>query len=90
MLFVIGTGRAFSGPASSALIPQLVPKDDFVNAVTWGATIFQIATISGPTIGGILFTMPLGLLTIGGRAGLLQGGRSFIFSPWRPCSSTSA
>src|SRR5579875_892552 len=25
VLFVIGTGRAFSGPASSALIPQLVP-----------------------------------------------------------------
>ena len=56
-LFLIGTGRAFSGPASSALIPSLVPKEDFVNAVTWGATIFQIATITGPTIGGLLYTM---------------------------------
>ena len=74
VLFLIGSGRAFSGPASSALIPQLVPKDDFVNAVTWGATIFQIATITGPTIGGFLFTMPLALLTVGGRAGILQGG----------------
>src|SRR5579859_6962724 len=43
VLFLIGTGRSFSGPASSALIPHLVPKDDFVNAVTWGATVFQIA-----------------------------------------------
>jgi MFS family permease len=59
VLFLIGTGRAFSGPASSALIPQLVPKEHFVNAVTWGATIFQIATITGPALGGLLFTLPL-------------------------------
>ena len=58
VLFLIGTGRAFSGPASSALIPHLVPKEDFVNAVTWGATIFQIATITGPTLGGFLYTLP--------------------------------
>ncbi len=58
VLFLVGTGRAFSGPASSALIPNLVPKEHFVNAVTWGATIFQIATISGPTIGGFLYTLP--------------------------------
>jgi len=59
VLFVIGSGRAFSGPASAALIPHLVPKEHFVNAVTWGATIFQIAIISGPAIGGLLFTLPL-------------------------------
>lgn len=57
VLFCIGAGRAFSGPASSALIPSLVPKEHFVNAITWGATIFQIATITGPTIGGFLYTM---------------------------------
>ena len=59
VLFLIGTGRSFSGPASSALIPHLVPKEHFVNAITWGATIFQIANISGPAFGGILFTLPL-------------------------------
>lgn len=59
LLFLIGTGRAFSGPASSALIPHLVPTEHFVNAVTWGATIFQIANIVGPALGGILFTLPL-------------------------------
>ena len=59
VLFLIGSGRAFSGPASSALIPHLVPKEHFVNAVTWGATIFQIATITGPALGGLMFTLPL-------------------------------
>ena len=59
MLFFIGTGRAFSGPASSALVPHLVPTEHFVNAVTWGATVFQIANIAGPAVGGLLFTLPL-------------------------------
>ncbi len=59
VLFLIGTGRAFSGPASSALLPHLVPKEHFVNAVAWGATIFQIANITGPALGGLLFTLPI-------------------------------
>lgn len=59
VLFLIGSGRAFSGPASSALIPHLVPKEHFVNAVTWGATAFQIANVVGPSLGGVLYTLPL-------------------------------
>ena len=59
VLFAIGTGRSFSGPASSALIPHLVPEGHFVNAVTWGAAIFQLANIAGPALGGLLFTLPL-------------------------------
>jgi MFS family permease len=59
VLIFIGMGRAFSGPASSALLPSLVPKEHFVNAVTWGATIYQIANMSGPAVGGLLFTLPL-------------------------------
>src|SRR5271155_2338777 len=59
VLVGIGLGRAFSGPAASAMLPSLVPKEDFVNAVTWGATVFQIANMSGPAVGGILFTLPL-------------------------------
>jgi MFS family permease len=59
VLFFIGTARTFSGPANSALIPHLVPEEHFVNAVTWGATIFQFATIIGPALGGVLFALPL-------------------------------
>ncbi len=59
MLFLIGTGSAFSAPASSALLPHLVPEKHFVNAVTWGGAIFQIANVTGPALGGVLFTLPL-------------------------------
>ena len=60
VLLGVGLGRSFSGPASSAFLPSLVPKRHFVNAVTWGAIVFQIANIAGPAAGGLLFTLPLG------------------------------
>jgi MFS family permease len=59
VLLGVGMGRAFSGPASSALLPSLVPRHHFVNAVTWGSIVFQIANIAGPSVGGLLFTLPL-------------------------------
>src|SRR5438105_6697297 len=59
VLLGIGLGRAFSGPASSALLPSLVPEGHFVNAVTWGAIVFQTANITGPAVGGLLFTLQL-------------------------------
>ncbi len=59
VLFFIGTGRAFSGPASSALVPHLVPEIHFVNAVTWGGATFQLANITGPAVGGLLYIFPL-------------------------------
>jgi len=33
------------------------PREHFVNAVTWGASIFQIANVTGPMLGGFLFTV---------------------------------
>jgi MFS family permease len=38
---------------------MLVPNEHFVNAVTWGSAVFQIATATGPMFGGILFTISL-------------------------------
>jgi MFS family permease len=74
VLVGIGLGRAFSGPAASAMLPSLVPKEHFVNAVTWGATVFQIANMSGPAVGGILFTLPLaGALAMWNGAPIVYG-----------------
>jgi MFS family permease len=55
ILFLVGAIRAFSMPSSRALLPQLVPEDQFQNAVAWNSTIFQFATILGPAMGGILY-----------------------------------
>ena len=78
VLFFIGTARTFSGPANAALIPHLVPEAHFVNAVTWGATVFQFATIIGPALGGVLFTLPLvGLMP---TAHLQGAGIVYVFT----------
>ena len=59
VLFGVGTGRAFSSPASAAFLPSLVPSNHFVNAVIWGSMVFQVANIAGPAVGGLLFTLRL-------------------------------
>ena len=74
VLVGIGLGRAFSGPAASALLPSLVPKGQFVNAITWGATVYQIANMAGPAVGGLLFTLQLhGELRRWNGAGIVYG-----------------
>src|SRR5689334_4774080 len=48
VLLLNGVVRAFNAPASQAFIPLLVPVEDFPNAIAWGSSIFQAATIAGP------------------------------------------
>jgi MFS family permease len=55
VLLSVGITRAFSGPASQSLVPQLVPEAHFGNAVAWGASIFQVATVLGPALGGLIY-----------------------------------
>jgi MFS family permease len=55
VLVLLGVVRAFSGPTGQSLMPQLVPADVFPNAVAWGASAFQVATIIGPAVGGIVY-----------------------------------
>ncbi len=55
VLILIGVVRSFNSTASRAILPQLVPGEHFSNAVAWNASIFQAATILGPSFGGILY-----------------------------------
>ena len=45
---------AFDVPARQALMPTLVPTEDFPNAVSLGIMVFNVATIAGPAIGGFM------------------------------------
>ena len=55
VLAVFGTARAFFGPASSSLVANLVPPEQFANAVAWNSSAWQTATIVGPVAGGLLY-----------------------------------
>ncbi len=46
--------QALGTPSRAALLPQLVAPQHFSNAVTWNTTVFHIASMSGPAIGGLL------------------------------------
>jgi MFS family permease len=55
VLAVFGIARAFFSPASASLVANLVPERDFANAVAWNSSAWQVATIAGPTAGGLLY-----------------------------------
>lgn len=54
----IGVARAFQQPAKASLVPLLVPRERFTNAVAWSTGGFHLASIVGPALGGavIAFT----------------------------------
>jgi MFS family permease len=55
VMVLFGIARAFSMPSSQSIVPTLVPIESFGNAVALSSSSFQIATIVGPTLGGILY-----------------------------------
>lgn len=55
VVVLVGTIRAFNFPSARAILPQLVPEVHFSNAVAWSSSIFQTATILGPTLGGLIY-----------------------------------
>lgn len=54
--FIVGgaIANAFDNPARSALIPNLVPKEHLTNALTLGNINFQVGTVIGPAVAGVL------------------------------------
>jgi MFS family permease len=52
---ISGLARAFLYPATIALMAQIVPRSLYTNSSTWNSTIWQIAAITGPAIGGWVY-----------------------------------
>jgi len=64
VLGMLGTIRAFSGPAGQAFMPNLVDRKDLERAVALGSSSWQLAMIAGPSLGGVLYAAT-------GRAGIV-------------------
>ncbi len=54
--FLTGTARAFSQPAVFSIIPRIIDRENLPRASAWMTTSLQIARISGPAMGGLLFS----------------------------------
>jgi MFS family permease len=60
VLLFLGVVRAFNGPATRSLLPQLVPTKDFHNAVAWHSVFYQGTVILSPSVGGIIYAVTRG------------------------------
>jgi MFS family permease len=65
LTFAIGIGAALTGPAWSAIVPELVPREDLVQAIALNGIGFNLTRAIGPALAGAL---------------ILIGGSSLAFS----------
>jgi MFS family permease len=80
-LVLTGVSRAFSAPARWALVPMVVPESALGNAITWNSSGWQIASMLGPTLGGLVIAVAedaagaylLAVMGSVGCAGLVAG-----------------
>lgn len=55
LVALFGAARAFEGPALQALLPTLVEPARFPRAAALSSSLFQTASIVGPSLGGLLY-----------------------------------
>jgi MFS family permease len=55
VMVVFGIARAFSMPSGQAIMPNLVPPSLFSRAVAVNSSTWQVSTIAGPAIGGLVY-----------------------------------
>jgi MFS family permease len=77
VMVVFGTARAFSMPAGQAIMPNLVPPSLFSRAVAVNSSTWQLSTIAGPAIGGLVYLAGPDVV-YGTVAGLLAAAFAFI------------
>jgi MFS family permease len=95
ILVALGITRAFSGPAMRALVPLLVPAEEFQSGVAWEASMTQTATVLGPAAGGFLYALLRGPAAVYAIAMIIEAVAIFFAigiqarGPLRPPASLS-
>lgn len=88
VLAVFGCARAFTGPAQSSLLPQVVPRERLAAAIAANSMLVRGATITGPLLGGALYAWGGGVLTYGlCMLGFVLG---FVLLAWVPVRPAEA
>lgn len=77
--FVLGIAGAFESPATSALLPLIAPQGSLQRATAISSGAAQVATITGPALGGFAYALmpsaPYGIMMVFWLFGaLLTGG----------------
>lgn len=53
-LTLISTARAFGWAARGAFVANIVPRELMPNAITWNTSLFQMASMLGPAVAGLV------------------------------------
>jgi MFS family permease len=64
---------AFDLPARQALVPSLVPREHLPNAIALGSIMLQLASVAGPSLGGLLIAVE------GVASAYIVNALSFVF-----------
>lgn len=83
LTFAIALASAFENPARQALLPQLVTRETFANAVAVSTTVQQFAFVLGPAVGGLLIATA-GLAGAYGVSAVLYAATALSLLPLRP------
>lgn len=54
-IFITGLVRGILMPANTALLGQLVRREQLTAAATWSSTTWHIAAVTGPALGGLVY-----------------------------------
>ncbi len=73
VIFVSGIARSFLQPTRTALAADLVPRDLYVNSITWRSSTWQFAAVAGPALGGVLLGLAGPTVTYGVATALMAG-----------------
>jgi MFS family permease len=55
VLVLFGAGRGFASPAGQSLVAFLVPQEKLARAIALNSSVFMVAVIAGPALGGFLY-----------------------------------
>ncbi|HZS95108.1 MAG TPA: MFS transporter, partial [Chloroflexota bacterium] len=57
IITIAAAALAFNNPARQALIPSLVPREELSNAISLNAIAFEVATVVGPSLAGLIIAL---------------------------------
>jgi len=82
---VLGTAGAFESPATAALLPLVAPRGSLQRATAVSSGVGQIATITGPALGGLAYViapaLPYGMMVVFCISGALMTGAIRLTQP---------
>jgi MFS family permease len=90
---VLGTTGAFESPATAALLPLIAPQGSLQRATALSSGANQIATITGPALGGLAYAispgLPYGVMVVFWLLGAILTGAIRLTQPVTPKDSAT-